>query len=259
MKEIYLVISVFVFISCKQSQTESSDQKNADSTSVTNQAYVPEIERTSDKNQNPDFFIISISGTDDTKEAVEQTKALRLKGHPSGYLWIPDYASLSGKEMFSVFIGPFPGMDTTIRYLEVYKKTDPGAYAIKVLHDDKRTTIFGKYDIRVNDKRQFLILTYSTPKDEEEYANNGGEDWGWFTNDVREYFIKHYPDKIVFSSVFYSWLSPSDIKALEMELSLQGFGYVLINGKNKTFIAHDMPHSVIQSACNFFNIEYIQD
>jgi hypothetical protein len=259
MNKILKTISFCIIISCNQAGSDDSDSKARDSILAQEIENIPEIERISDKNHQPDFFIINISATEDNKEAVEQVKAFRAKGNPTGYLWIPDYASLSGKELFSVFIGPFVGIDTTIRYLEYYKKTDPNAYAVNAGHGFERTSIFGKYDIRINDKRQFIIFTYSSPKDEEEYAKNGGEDWGWFTNDVKEYFKKHYPDKVMFSGVFYGWLSPTDIKLLEKELSLKGFGYVLINGKNKTFIPHDMPHGVIQSACEFFNIEYLEE
>ena len=259
MKNVYLIFTFSIFLSCNQQEPESSESNVIDTLKANEKEYVPEIVKTSDKNQAPDFFIINVSGTSDIKEAVQQVKALRAKDYPAGYLWIPDYESLSKSELFSVFIGPFSGIDTTIKYLEYYKKVNSNAYAVKVGHNSERTSIMSKFDIRINDKRQFLILTYSTPKDEEEYASNGGEDWGWFTNDVREYFLKHYPDKVKFSSVFYGWLSPDDINTLEKELSLQGFGYVLIKGKNKAFIPHDMPHNIIQSACIYFNLNYIEE
>lgn len=256
----FSLISAILFfsLSCNNQANEQEEKTDTISTglSISEQEYVPDIEKTSDLNQDPDFFVINVMGTPHIKEAVEQVKALRSKGHPSGYLWVPDYASLSGKEMYSVFIGPFNMMDTSIKYLEQYRKNDPNAYAVKVGHGIERTTIMGKYDIRINDKRQFLILTYATPEDEDEYYEGGGEDWGWFTADVHDYFMKHYPDKVLFSSVFNGWLSPSDIKSLQKELSLENFGYVLINGKNKSFTPHDLPNGVISQACEFFGIEH---
>ncbi len=257
MKNLLLTIFLGILISCNQPERDNSGEEMVDSSAGIEQVYVPAIEKTSDMNQKPDFFMISISGTADLKEAVEQVKVLRSKGHPSGYLWMPDYASLSGKEMYAVFIGPFSGIDTTIQYLEHYNKSNPLTYAVKAAHSAERTSIHGKYDIRINNKRQFLILTYSTPEDEEQYFADGGEDWGWFTHDVGEYFRKHYPEEVILGGVFNSWLTPSDIKELKKELGLENFGYVLINGKNKLFVPHDMPDVVIREACGFFKLKYI--
>ena len=158
-----------------------------------NKNYVPDIKKTN-LEEYGSFYIISVSGTADIKEAVEQVKGLKAKGHPAGYLWIPDFPSLSNKELYSVFIGPFERLDSTIEYLEKYKKTNANAYAVEASKSTTRTTVFGKFDIRKNNIKQFLILTYAKPKDVEEYYNNGGEDWGWFTGDVGEYFRKNYPD-----------------------------------------------------------------
>ncbi len=254
-KLIYFFLCFSSFFSCNQS-AQNTENKN-DSTTVTEQSYVPEIEKTSDKTMKSDFFIISTSATADIKEAVEQVKKLQADKHPAGYLWMPEYESLSDKELYSVFIGPFSAMDTCIKYLEVYKKTKPDAYAVKVQHKKERVAINNKFDIRVNDVRQFLILTYSTPKDEEQYAADGGEDWGWFTNDVYTYFNKNYPDKVIFSSIYNGWLSTTDIKALEKEMHPEGFGYVLIKGKEKIFLTHNLPDAIISGACEFFGLENV--
>jgi hypothetical protein len=219
--------------------------------------YVPDIKKTEIKEYSS-FYIISISGTADIKEAVEQVKSLKAKGHPAGYLWIPDFPSLSNKELYSVFIGPFERMDSTIEYLEKYKKTNANAYAVEASKSTTRTTVFGKFDIRKNNIKQFLILTYAKPKAEEEYFNNGGEDWGWFVGDVGEYFRKHYPDKVLMESVYNGWLLPKDIEALEKELGLSQFGYVFINGKNKSFTPHSPPDGVIIEACDFFGLKFIE-
>jgi hypothetical protein len=211
-----------------------------------------QIKKTTGYSNGSDFYIISINGTADVKEAAGQVKALKAKGHPAGYLWIPEYPSLSKKELYSVFIGPFSNIDTTILYLENYKKSNPKAYAVKVGKTNERVTIMGKYDIRKNDLRQFLILIYSTPEDEEAYT---GEDWGWFVNDVSTYFSTQYPDKVYIGSVYGSWFTKQDIKDMKQELDLEGFGYVLINGKKKLFLNHQPSSGVIAEACDFFGLE----
>ncbi len=251
---IYFLICFTCIFSCNQSSQTAVNEK--DSVTTKEQVYVPEIVQTSDKTMKSDFFVISISSTTDIKEAVEQVKKLQAEKHQAGYLWMPDYESLSNKEMYSVFIGPFAAMDTCIKYLEVYKKTKADAYAVKVQHDKQRIVINNKFDIRVNDVRQFLILTYSTPEDEDQYAADGGEDWGWFVNDVQTYFAKNYPDKVIFNTVYYGWLNPIDIKQLKKELQPEGFGYVLVKGKEKLFLSHNLPDEIIQAACGYFGLEY---
>ncbi len=252
---IYLLLGFISLFSCNSSNQSNENEK--DSSVITEQSYVPDIEKTSDKTMKSDFFIISTSATADIKEAVEQVKKLQAEKHSAGYLWMPEYESLSNKELYSVFIGPFTGMDTCIKYLEVYKKTKPDSYAVKVQHNKERVVINNKFDIRINDVRQFLILTYSTPKDEEQYTADGGEDWGWFTNDVSTYFSKNYPDKVIFGSIYNGWLSPADIKALEKEMRPEGFGYVLIKGKEKSFLTHNLPDAIISGACEFFGLENV--
>jgi len=253
-KLIYFLLCIIACFTCNQSAQNGENQK--DSTVTNEQGYIPEIEKTSDKTMKSDFFIISTAGTADVKDAVAQVKTLQSQGHQAGYLWMPDYESLSNKELYSVFVGPFSAMDTCIKYLSFYQKTKADVYAVKVQHKKERVVINNKFDIRINDLRQFLILTYSTPEDEAQYAADGGEDWGWFTNDVATYFSNNYPDKVIFSGVFYGWLSSADIKQLEKELKPEGFGYVLIKGKDKKFLSHDLPDGIISEACEFFGLEH---
>jgi len=258
MKYLPFLVVVICMISCNNGSRKAEDKNilgtDTNQASAMKKDYIPEIEKTT-LSEGWGFYIISISGTTDIKQAVEQVKGLRDKAFPAGYLWIPDFPSLSKKEMYSVFIGPFKEMDSTLYYLEKYQKIDPAVYAVEASKSEKRKTIFGKFDIRINDVRQFLILTYAKPKDVEDYYKNGGEDWGWFVGDVGDYFRKFYPEKVMMESVYDGWLSAKDIKALENELGLQNFGYVLINGKRKSFTPHDMPSGVIQDACQFFGLE----
>jgi hypothetical protein len=232
------------------------DNRNSGDIPDVDKSTTAEIEQTSDKTIGHDFFIIPMMRTADAGNAAKNAWKLRDKGLPSGFLWIPDYHSLERSELFQVFIGPFNDLGTAMKYLEEIRKTDKNAFVQKAGHSPDRMTVKDKFDIRINGKKQFLILTYSKPEDEKRYADAGGEDWAWFINDVYQYFHDHYPDSVLMSSVQNGWLSPSEIRALESELSLENFGYVLIRGKNKVFIPHSMPEEVIRSACKFFTIEY---
>ena len=121
--------------------------------------------------------------------------------------------------------------------------------------------VFGKFitegaaysanDIRMNSKR---ILIYSTPEDEAEYAEEGSDDWAYFTHYVSEYFKEKHPGVEVgdFNS---SNLSPEEMKNLEKKLNLEGFGYVLIDGEKTRFLVHNMYDEVIADAIGFFGFK----
>lgn len=106
-----------------------------------------------------------------------------------------------------------------------------------------------KYNSSLESKRR--ILTYSTPEDEEEYAEQGGEDWGYFNYLVEEYFKKKHP-AVEVGTFFESDLSTAERKRLEKKLDLEGFGYVLIDGEKSHFLVHDMYDGIIKDAVAFF-------
>ncbi|MEN8119036.1 MAG: SPOR domain-containing protein [Bacteroidota bacterium] len=243
MKNICLLVVCLFFIFSFNENIESQEKKE------------PNITKVDDSKYPYGFYMINVSASASVNEAVQQVQELQKKGHPAGYLWLPDYKSLSDKELYAVFIGPFMGRDTCIKYLNYYQKEEPKAYAVKAEHSKRRVTIHNKFDIRVNGKKQFMILTYATPEDSKEYAKGGGEDWAWFVNDVATYFDKYHADNVFFGRVYYSWLNKKDIAKLVEELELEDFGYVLIKGKEKSFTPHDMPDGVISEACDFFGFE----
>ena len=215
----------------------------------------PTIAKVDDSKYPYGFYIINVSASANVNGAVSRVQELQKKGHPAGYLWLPDYESISDKELYAVFIGPFDGLDSCVKYLVEYQNEVPKAYAIKVNHEKKRFVIHNKFDFRINNKKQYMILTYATPEGQDEYAEGGGEDWGWFVNDVANYFDKYHAENVFFGSVYYSWFNKKDIAKLVDELELEGFGYVLIKGKEKSFTPHDMPDGVISSACEFFGFK----
>lgn len=212
------------------------------------------IARTTDENMSVPFYIISVEGIADENEAASHADELLETYDKVGYLWIPDYESLSGKELFAVFLGPYDTEKDCIAALEEYKKTNKAAYGVLVNHEKTRKELHGCYDIRIDGKKQNLVLIYSTPEDEDAYAEEGGEDWGWFVNDVSGYFSNNQKN-IEFGSVYYGWLTESQITALENEIHPEGFGYIGIKGNEKIFISHDTPDSVIGSLCDFFGYE----
>jgi len=244
MKNIYLLIMSLFLVFLSNENAESQEKKE------------PTITKVNDSEYPNGFYIINVSASANVNGAVSHVQKLQKKGHPSGYLWLPDYESISNKELYAVFIGPFYGLDSCVKYLVEYQKEKPKAYAIKVNHEKKRFVIHSKFDFRINNKKQYMILTYATPEDQEEYAEDGGEDWGWFVNDVANYFTKYHEDQVYFGSAYYSYFNKKDIAQLVDELDLGGFGYVLIKGNEKSFIPHDMPDGVISDACKFFGFEF---
>ncbi len=121
--------------------------------------------------------------------------------------------------------------------------------------------VFGKFitegaaftsnDLRLNSKK---ILLYSTPEDEEVYAEEGSDDWAYFTHYVSEYFKEKHPG-VEFGDFPSSDLSSEDIKRLEKKLNLEGFGYVLIDGERSHFLVHNMYDEVIEDTREFFGFK----
>ena len=61
-------------------------------------------------------------------------------GYPAGFLWIPDYPSLSGKPYFLVYIGPFRTKSDAMPTLCEYSEINSSAYGIRVAMDSRRVT-----------------------------------------------------------------------------------------------------------------------
>lgn len=218
---------------------------------------LPEIEPVSDKNTPAPFYVINISATANKDEAVKAVKELKAKYGSAGYLWIPDYESLSGKKIFSVFLGPFEYMEDCMKKLGNYRKIMPEAYGICVQHKKERITLHDKFDIRINNKKTFIILIYEIPTTEDEIIS---EDWGWFVNKVGWYFGNYYPDKVIINYVYGGWLDDVEIQELNSEVGNPDiYGYIFINNNEKIFHHHDLPNGVVFSACSFFNLQINED
>lgn len=93
--------------------------------------------------QKAPFYIVNVAAVKSEREALLKTKGLIQKGYRSGYLWIPNYASLSGARYYSVYIGPFKSRYDCEVATEQYRKIQPSAYGLLVSHEPKRVQITG--------------------------------------------------------------------------------------------------------------------
>ena len=95
---------------------------------------IEEIEgNTNYKFSGQDFYIIAEDIASSEEEAKRLVEILEYEGfEKTGYLWIPDYKSLSGAEYYSVFIGPFLTIEECALEVERYRKSNPSAYGLLV-------------------------------------------------------------------------------------------------------------------------------
>lgn len=94
-------------------------------------------------NDNKSFYIISVTATKTETEAKSKADQLKTSGNSAGYLWIPDYASLSGAKLYAVYIGPFLTQHDCEVAVEEYRKKNPAAYGLLVSQDKKRVQVNG--------------------------------------------------------------------------------------------------------------------
>jgi hypothetical protein len=118
---------------------------------------VPKITVAPTKSENqeikPPFYIVNVAAVPTEQAALEQAQKLKQAGKPSGYLWIPNYASLSGARMYSVYIGPFVTQYECEVATEIIKKEKPGSYGLLVSHENMRVQINGIGDVTINNER----------------------------------------------------------------------------------------------------------
>ena len=271
--KIILSAAVFAlsFMACETADTESKadetnvvSKANADTASTDEAEVVPEFiapkyflskekwaEKPVDYGQ---IYIINYAGAETQERAIAIVDSLIPTFPNAGYLWIPDFESLSGEELYAVFITSEPSKYSIEDELKKCKADLPKSYIVKVNHTDERWVTYSPLDVRINKKKQPIVAIYEEPAAGDEYASDGGEDWGWFVNDVNTYFGDNHPE-VIFTSIYHGGLTDGEIKKIEEDMELEGFGYVLIDGKNREFVGHDMPGGVISVACEFFGLE----
>ena len=273
MKKLLLIflLSIFLF-SCKESanndseetsdNTEQVSDNDADNDDADSDEDIDLVEIAIDPitpDINDDFYLVSISAAETQDEAIEAVTELRKTYENANYLWIPDYASLSGKELYVVFLGPYDYLDDdAFRVLSDYKKINSNVYFVKASQEETRITLLSKFDYRVNSVRQKLIIAYAEESELDEYYEDGGEDWGWFNYDVDTYFLENHPDDVTFIYGLPDWITAEDMNAYakKMDNKNLNFGYYLIDGDNEMFIQHDVSDYVMEQACDFFGYDF---
>lgn len=89
------------------------------------------------------FYVVNIIAV--SRESVARAKVaeLKKKGYDAGYLWIPDYASLSGKKLYSVYIGKYDTQQECEKATEKLRKKFSDAYGSKVSQEKESVFIKG--------------------------------------------------------------------------------------------------------------------
>jgi len=101
--------------------------------------------------KNAAFYVINVTAIKTKSEAKKKVQELEKNGYQSDYLWIPDYASLSGALFYSVYIGPyFTQYDCEVA-TEEYRKKHPEAYGLLVSQDNKRVQINGVGKVTISE------------------------------------------------------------------------------------------------------------
>ena len=97
------------------------------------------------------FYVINVAAVKTESEAKTKVTSLINEGNFASYLWIPDYASLSGAKYFLVYIGPFYSQHDCEVATQEYRKKNPSAYGLLVSPTNKRVQINGIGKVVVTD------------------------------------------------------------------------------------------------------------
>jgi hypothetical protein len=113
-------------------------------------------------------YIVCATAVQTEVEAQKEVQKLNKQGYAAGYLWIPNYASLSGAKYYSVFIGPFDYQSDCEVATENYKKVNKSAYGLLVSQENTRVQINGIGKVTVkNNSQDFSQISGA-------YENNSG-------------------------------------------------------------------------------------
>jgi hypothetical protein len=93
---------------CQSSEVESAD-KNDEIETVEEIPVINESLLTLEKwetvaNKDKAYYILNYAGVESEERAAAMVDSLKKYFPKAGFLWVPDYASLSGKKLFSVFL-----------------------------------------------------------------------------------------------------------------------------------------------------------
>ncbi len=93
-------------------------------------------------------YVVNIAAYKNESQAQKKVKELAGKGYAAGYLWPPDFASISNAEMYVVFIGPYSSERQCGKAVEDYRKFDSKVYGVKISQDRERVEIRGVDRVR---------------------------------------------------------------------------------------------------------------
>jgi len=102
---------------------------------------MPSVRSTDRWGLSPPRYIICASACRTRKEARKRRNLLRRKGYPAGFLWIPDYKSLSGSRFYVIYIGQYYSRSECVRKLREYQRINKKAYAVLVSYKKGRDEI----------------------------------------------------------------------------------------------------------------------
>lgn len=89
-----------------------------------------------------DFYTIAVYAEKSESTIEKRVQEIKSKGFKSDYLWIPNYKSLSGAQMYCAYIGSFQTKKECKQELDKVKKIYPKAYGLLVSkHTQQRITI----------------------------------------------------------------------------------------------------------------------
>lgn len=242
-------------------QADTEEELDTKEVQVDNESFLSLTKWNTLIGEEEEYYIINYAGIAEEEKAIEKVDLLKKTYPNAGYLWIPNFSSLSGTEVYAVFLDQGNDQTEILKSLENLIIEHTNVYAVKVNQSNERWEAYSSNDIRINGKRintevKREILIYQTPQDQEEYEEEGGSDWAYFTDQVTEYFKSKHPEVKV--DFLYDSKPSEEIKLLEKELDLEseGFGYILNDGGKLHFISHNMPDVVISQACDFFGFKY---
>jgi len=132
----------------------SNEQVNASKTSpsIPDNKSQPNANQKVNQHNTGYFYIISAAAVKTENQAKAKATELRKNSNSTGYLWIPDYASLSGAQYYCVYIGPFYTQHACEVATEEYRKLHPEAYGLLVSQERKRVQINGISKVVVTQK-----------------------------------------------------------------------------------------------------------
>ena len=144
---IYLII-ILLSLSCNQESSNVEESKKMTTKEQEKDISAKESAENKESTERlrPPFYIINTAAVKLEEGAIKKAQVLKKDGYKADYLWIPDYASLSGAEFFSVFLGPYKTKEECAIILDKYQVVNPKAYGTLVSHDSKREVVHGLAD-----------------------------------------------------------------------------------------------------------------